>query len=61
VLKDGAIEGSAWIVPQKLYSPIRQDAIILAKGKDKPAAEALMKYLKGDKAKAVIKSYGYDL
>jgi len=61
VLKDGAIEGSAWIVPQKLYSPIRQDAIILAKGKDKPAAAALMKYLKGDKAKAVIKSYGYDL
>jgi molybdate transport system substrate-binding protein len=60
VLKDGAIEGSAWIVPQKLYSPIRQDAIILAKGKDKPAATALMKYLKSDRAKAVIKSYGYD-
>jgi molybdate transport system substrate-binding protein len=61
VLKDGAIEGSAWIVPQHLYSPIRQDAIILEKGKGKPAAEALMKYLKGDKAKAVIKSFGYDL
>ena len=61
VLKDGAIEGSAWIVPQKLYSPIRQDAIILEKGKNKAAAEALLKYLKGDAAKAVIKSYGYDL
>jgi len=61
VLKDGKIEGSAWVVPAKLYSPIRQDAIILEKGKGKPAAEALMKFLKGDQAKAVIKSYGYDL
>jgi molybdate transport system substrate-binding protein len=62
VLKDGKIaEGSAWIVPGNLYQPIRQDAVILDKGKDKPAAEALMKYLKGDKARAVIKSYGYDL
>jgi len=61
VLKDGKIEGSAWLVPAKLYSPIRQDAVILDKGKGKPAAEAFMKYLKGVKAKAVIKSYGYDL
>jgi len=62
VYKDGRIaEGSAWIVPAHLYQPIRQDGVILAKGKGKPAAEALMKYLKGDKAKAVIKSFGYDL
>lgn len=62
VLKDGRIaEGSAWIVPQKYYQPIRQDAVILAKGKDRPAADALMKYLRGDKAKAVVKSYGYAL
>jgi molybdate transport system substrate-binding protein len=62
VFKDGRIaEGSAWIVPANLYQPIRQDAVILDKGKDKPAAEALMKYLRDDKAKAVIKSYGYEL
>jgi molybdate transport system substrate-binding protein len=61
VLKDGKIaEGSAWIVPQKYYEPIRQDALLLAKGKGRPAAEALMKYLRGDKARAVIKSYGYE-
>ncbi len=57
--------GSVWLVPGKLYSPIRQDAAILEKGtvngKAKPAAEALVKYLKGDKARAVIKTYGYDL
>jgi molybdate transport system substrate-binding protein len=61
VLKDGKIDGSAWIVPAKYYTQIKQDAVILDKGKGKPAAEALLKYLKGDKAKAVIKSYGYDL
>jgi molybdate transport system substrate-binding protein len=61
VLKDGKIEGSAWIVPAKYYTQIRQDAVILANGKGKPAAEALMKYLKGDKARAVIKSFGYEL
>ena len=48
-------------MPGKLYDPIRQDAVILAKGKDNPAALALMNYLKGDKAKAVIKSFGYTL
>jgi molybdate transport system substrate-binding protein len=62
VLKEGKIaEGSGWIVPQKYYTPIRQDAVLLAKGKGKPAAEALLAYLKGDKARAVIKAFGYEL
>ena len=62
VLKEGKIaEGSGWIVPQKFYTPIRQDAVLLAKGKGKPAAEALLAYLKGDKARAVIKAFGYEL
>ena len=61
VLKDGKIDGSAWIVPAHLYAPIRQDVVMLEKGRGKPAAEALAKYLKGDKAKAVIKSFGYGL
>ena len=62
VYKDGQITaGSAWIVPEDMYEPIRQDAVILNKGKDNPAAAALVDYLKGPKAAAVIKSYGYDL
>ena len=62
VYKDGQIAvGSAWIVPEDMYEPIRQDAVILNKGKDNPAAAALVDYLKGPKAAAVIKSYGYDL
>lgn len=62
VWQDGALKsGSAWVVPQADYAPIRQDAILLTNGAGKPAADALLKYLKGDKAKAVIKSYGYEL
>ncbi|MBU1364213.1 MAG: molybdate ABC transporter substrate-binding protein [Gammaproteobacteria bacterium] len=62
VIKNGAIgSGSGWIVPANLYDPIRQNAVILDKGKDKPAAVALMNYLKGEKAQAVIKSFGYEL
>jgi molybdate transport system substrate-binding protein len=62
VIKNGAIgSGSGWVVPANLYDPILQDAVILAKGKDKPAAVALMNYLKGEKAQAVIKSFGYEL
>ncbi|MBB1074947.1 molybdate ABC transporter substrate-binding protein [Rhodoferax sp. 4810] len=60
VLVDGKIAGSSWVVPANLYTPILQDAVILDKGKGKPAAEAFMKYLKTDKARAVIKSYGYE-
>ncbi len=62
VYKDGKVtSGSAWIVPAELHDPIRQDAVILNKGKDSAAAKALVEYLKGPKAAAVIKSYGYEL
>jgi molybdate transport system substrate-binding protein len=62
VQKDGRLtSGSAWWIPTKLYTPIRQAAVVLSKGKDNPAATALVAFLKGDKAKAIIKSYGYDL
>ena len=61
VMKDSKIaEGSAWIVPASLHQPIRQDAVLLENGKDKPAAAALLKYLGGEKSKAIIKSYGYE-
>ncbi|MDF3842446.1 molybdate ABC transporter substrate-binding protein [Pseudomonas citronellolis] len=62
IYKDGKVTaGSAWIVPADLYEPIRQDAVILEKGKDNAAAKALVDYLKGPKAAAVIKAYGYEL
>ncbi|MES2510825.1 MAG: molybdate ABC transporter substrate-binding protein [Pseudomonadota bacterium] len=60
VYENGNIKsGSAWIVPDNLHSPIRQDAVLLTKGKDNKAAVALVAFLKTEKAKAVIRSYGY--
>ena len=53
--------GSAWIVPENLYSPIRQDAVLLAKGKDSQAARQLLTFLKNEKSKAVIRAFGYAL
>lgn len=52
-------EGSVWRVPANLHQPIRQDVILLKKGQDNPAAVALLKYLKSEKARAVIASFGY--
>jgi molybdate transport system substrate-binding protein len=62
VFADGKItQGSAWVVPAKLHNPIQQDAVLLNSGKSNPAAAALLTYLKSDKARAIIKSYGYQL
>ena len=62
IYKDGKISGgSAWIVPGELHDPIKQDAVILDKGKDNPVARQFVDYLKGPKAAAVIKAYGYAL
>lgn len=52
--------GSAWIVPDKLHTPIHQDAVILTHGKDNKAAAALVEYLKTEPAKLVIRSFGYN-
>mgnify|MGYP003590922822 FL=1 len=49
-----------WAVPATLYSPLRQDAVLLNKGQGNAAATALLQYLKGDKARAVIRGYGYE-
>lgn len=53
--------GSWWVVPARLYTPILQDAVLLKKGEGNVAAAALLKYLKGDKVRVIIKSYGYEL
>ena len=59
---DGRItQGSAWVVPQSLHTPLKQDAVLLNAGEDNAAAHALLKYLQGDTAKAIITRYGYAL
>lgn len=54
-------EGSVWRVPAHLHQPIRQDVILLKQGQGNAAAVALLKYLKGEQARAVVQSFGYGL
>jgi molybdate transport system substrate-binding protein len=62
VIGDGKIaQGSSWVVPEDLHSPIRQDAVLLKRGADQPAAIALIRYLRSERARAVIGSFGYRL
>lgn len=60
VWRDGKFtSGSAWLVPEKLHTPIRQDVVLLQHGRNNAAAAALLKYLQSNATKAVIASYGY--
>ena len=54
-------QGSTWVVPQSLHTPLKQDAVLLKAGKDNAAALALLKYLQSDAVKTIIRGYGYDL
>jgi molybdate transport system substrate-binding protein len=53
--------GSLWVVPAAMHAPIRQDAALLVRGRDNPAALTFLAYLKSEKAKTVIRAYGYEL
>lgn len=51
--------GSRWVVPQRLYSPIRQDAVLLRPGADDAASRAFLEFLASADARAIIEKYGY--
>ena len=51
--------GSWWRVPANLHEEIRQDAVLLKPGQNRPAAAALLAYLKTEPAKAEIRAWGY--
>lgn len=53
--------GSAWIIPGSLYQAIQQDAVLLNKGKDNPAAREFLAYLKTPAAVQIIRSFGYEV
>ena len=55
-LKDG---GSRWVVPDKLYREIAQDAVLLRRGDANPAAKAFLTFLRGPEARAVLEKFGY--
>ncbi len=56
-----ADRGSMWLVPQSLYQPIIQQAILLKHGETNPAALAFMTFLSSQQAKDSITQMGYSL
>ncbi len=57
----GPKPGSHWAVPQELYTPLKQDAILVTRARANPAAQAFLDYLKTPASRDVIQSLGYDL
>jgi molybdate transport system substrate-binding protein len=60
---DGKIvSGSYWIPPQSLYTPIDQDAVVLARTTKRRTAEVFLTWLRQDpQAIAIIKAAGYSV
>lgn len=53
------LTGSTWVVPENLYQPIAQQAVLLTRGRDNPAARAWLAFLRSPEAVAIIENSGY--
>jgi len=53
---DKTLEGSCWVVPQALYDPIEQQAVLL---KGNKAARAFLAFVRSDEVREIIQGYGY--
>ena len=53
--------GSRWDVPTHLYTPIRQQAVLLRNGQRNEAARAFLAYVQGAASRSIIERFGYGL
>ncbi len=51
-----AVAGSHWVVPQALYAPIVQQAVLLT---DNSLAADFLRFVQGGEGRAMIESFGY--
>ena len=54
-------EGSRWVVPATLHTPIAQDAVLLKRGAENAAATQFLAYLKSPASRQVIEKFGYGI
>ena len=52
--------GGYWEVPHDQYAPIIQDAVLLVRGRDNPAAREFLTYLRSAPARDLIQREGYE-
>ncbi len=55
----GRPDTEVWHIPDDLYTPILQDAVLLEGGRDNSAARDFLAFLRSDEGRAIIESYGY--
>ena len=61
IMRDGKVSrGSWWLVPSAMHKPILQSAVLLTGAKDQAAAQAFLAFLKSEKARAVMRGFGYE-
>lgn len=51
-----AKKGFGWLVPQSLYTPIEQQAVLLS---DNPVAHQFISFIRSQESKMLIESFGY--
>ncbi|GAB1231922.1 molybdate ABC transporter substrate-binding protein [Ferrigenium sp. UT5] len=62
VMKNGKVSvGSWWLVPPEMHTPLRQSAVLLNGAQDQAAAQAFLAFLKSEKARKVMRGFGYEL
>jgi molybdate transport system substrate-binding protein len=62
VMRDGRLTvGSWWLVPSEMHKPIHQSAVLLSGASDQEAAKAFLAFLKSEKARVVMRGFGYEL
>jgi molybdate transport system substrate-binding protein len=57
---EGGGKGSGWVLPNYLYEPIRQNAILLTRAKYSAAARSFLDFLKSNSAQMIISEAEYD-
>jgi len=60
IMRHGEItQGSAWLIPNDLYTPVKQQLVLLARAEQNIAAMAFLEYIKSEQAKQIMRKYGY--
>ena len=57
--QDIGTQGSVWDIPSELYSPIKQDAVLINNQKHQEKAQEFLRFIRSEPAKRVIVESGY--
>lgn len=58
-ISPGMKEGMIWKIPEEMYPPIEQGAVVLKSAKNKTAARAFLEFVKGAPGREILKKHGF--